>query len=103
MFFCLAKLIPAATSATSVALIVYTGWSPIEQVPTAWDAVPSFDEHELFCSYPIVHGDSVVVALTGGHEFVGYERAMGLLETKAWIVNSLSRAAQSSALYAGPG
>lgn len=69
MFFDLANLMPAATSTMEVALTVYTGWSPIEQVPI--DCTVKLPEGQLSVGRSaMVHGFPAV-ALIGGHEPVG--------------------------------
>lgn len=55
---CFANRTPMATCTGSVALTVYLGWSPIEQVPAV----------------------SPAVKLTGGQECVGHERPIGVFE-----------------------
>lgn len=70
MFFCRAKLIPAVTSAISVALTVYLGWSPIEHDPTCVTDVRLPSGHVSVGRSAIVH-DEPAVALMGGHEPVG--------------------------------
>lgn len=70
MFFSRAKFIPAATSAISVALTVYLGWSPIEHDPTGAAYVRLPVGHVSVGWSAIVH-DEPAVALTGGQEPVG--------------------------------
>jgi len=70
MFLCLAKLIPAATSAIDVALTVYLGWSPIEHAPTGCAAVV-LPEGQVFVGRSAIVHEFPAVALMGGHEPVG--------------------------------
>lgn len=70
IFLSRAKFIPAATSAMSVALTVYLGWSPIVQDPTATADVRLPFGHVSVGWSATVH-EKPAVALIAGHEPVG--------------------------------
>ena len=70
MFLFRAKLIPAATSAMSVALTVYLGWSPIEHDPTGAADV-RLPLGQVSVGWSATVHEEPAVALIGGQEPVG--------------------------------